>query len=131
MFALVDDVEAYPQFLRWCRSAIVHSRDESSVVASLEIQRGGVTKSFKTSNALRAGEAIELELLDGPFSHLSGVWTFKALGDRGCKIELILDFEFENNVTELLFGPFFELSCNALIDEFTARAAAVYGSSND
>lgn len=131
MYAIVDDVEAYPQFLRWCRSAKLHSRDESRAVASLELQRGGVSKTFKTSNALRPDEAIELKLLDGPFRHLSGVWTFKALGDQGCKVEFNLDFEFENNVTDLLLGPFFEDTCNSLVDEFTSRAVAVYGGGHE
>jgi len=128
MFALVDDIETYPEFLPWCESAVVHKRDAAMVEATLELRRGGISKSFTTRNSLRQNEAIGLSLIGGPFKHLAGGWTFQQLGDSGCKVSLELDFEFNNPVTDTLFGSFFEGSCNSLVDAFTQRAAIVYGS---
>lgn len=128
MFALVDDIETYPEFLPWCESAVVHKRDAAMVEATLELRRGGISKSFTTRNSLRQNEAIGLSLIGGPFKHLAGGWTFQQLGDSGCKVSLELDFEFNNPVTDTLFGAFFEGSCNSLVDAFTQRAAIVYGS---
>ena len=128
MFALVDGIETYPEFLPWCESAVVHKRDAAMVEATLELRRGGISKSFTTRNSLRQNEAIGLSLIGGPFKHLAGGWTFQQLGDSGCKVSLELDFEFNNPVTDTLFGSFFEGSCNSLVDAFTQRAAIVYGS---
>jgi len=127
MFVLVDDIETYPEFLPWCESAVVHKRDAAIAEATLELRRGGVCKSFTTRNSLQQNESIRLSLIGGPFRHLAGGWTFRQLGDTGCKVSLELDFEFKNLVTDTLFGSFFEASCNSLVDAFTQRAAKVYG----
>jgi len=128
MFVLVDEIETYPEFLPWCESAVVHKRDAAIVEATLELRRGRISKSFTTRNSLRQNEAIELSLVGGPFKHLAGGWTFQELAGTGCKVSLELDFEFNNPVTDTLFGAFFEASCNALVDAFTQRAEKIYGS---
>ena len=127
MFALVDDVAAYPEFLPWCNSAKVHNRTADIVEATLELQKGTLSKSFTTRNQRREFESIELELVDGPFKHLSGGWRFRDLGDEGSKVSLELEFEFRSRAVDLMFGSFFEDTCNALVDAFSKRAAVVYG----
>ncbi|HEX5787693.1 MAG TPA: type II toxin-antitoxin system RatA family toxin [Woeseiaceae bacterium] len=133
MYALVDDIEAYPEFLPWCSAAVVNRREAGEVEATLEFRRGGLGKSFRTRNALQPPESITLELVDGPFRSLSGEWAFKPLGSTddapaaGCRVSLDLRFEFSNRVTDLLLGPFFEEICNSLVDAFTRRAQALYG----
>lgn len=127
MFALVADIEAYPSFLPWCRSAHVDERSGEVVEATLEFGRGGIRKSFRTRNTLLQPESITLELVAGPFRHLAGAWHFRALGAGGTKVSLDLEFEFENRVTDLVLGPFFEEICNSLVDAFTRRALEVHG----
>jgi len=127
MFALVDDVEAYPEFLPWCSDAEVLERSDTHVVARIEMRRAGLTKSFTTRNTLVAGESIDIELLGGPFRELSGGWRFKSLGEEGCKVTLELQFEFESRIVDSVFGAFFEDTCNSLVDAFTRRAAEIYG----
>jgi len=127
MFVLVDDVDAYPAFLPWCRSAEVHDRTETTVNATLELQKGGVSNKFTTRNERHEFEAIDISLLGGPFRHLQGGWTFSDLGDDGSKVTLKLDFEFESMFVEMMFGAFFEDTCNSLVDAFTRRATEVFG----
>lgn len=127
MFALVEDVEAYPDFLPWCVGSTLHSKSEESIEASLELQRGGIRKSFRTRNGLKPGREMSIALVGGPFSHLAGDWKFEQLGDDGSKVSLVLEFEFENRVTDVLFGRYFEDTCNSLIDSFIARANKIYG----
>jgi len=127
MFQLVDDVESYAEFLPWCNRSEVLSRTDDTVEATLELHKGAVSKSFTTRNTLKADEAIDIELLGGPFRHLSGGWTFLSLGEEGSKVSLQLDFEFESRMVDMLFGAFFEDTCNSLVDAFTRRAADVYG----
>ena len=127
MFRLVDDVNSYSEFLPWCSRSEVLNRSTESVDATLELHKGAVSKSFTTRNTLRENEAIDLALLGGPFRHLAGGWKFQALGDAGSKVVLELEFEFESRVADLMFGAFFEETCNSLVDAFTSRATDVYG----
>ncbi len=127
MFDLVDDVDAYADFLPWCSGSEVRSRSDEVVEATLELQKGGVSKSFTTRNATVRGESIDLCLLGGPFRHLQGGWRFEPLGDGGCKVSLELDFEFDSRMVDMMFGAFFEDTCNSLVDAFVRRAAEVYG----
>ena len=126
MFLLVDDIEAYPDFLPWCSRAEVHSRTDNTVEATLELHRGIIRKSFTTLNEVVPGESIKLELADGPFRYLQGAWTFKGLGDAGSKVSFNLEFEFDNPMTNIVFAPLFEETCNSLVDMFTQRAIDVY-----
>ena len=128
MFGLVDDVAAYPEFLPWCHSAEVHSRSDEVVEATLELQKGAISKKFTTRNSRREFEAIDLALVGGPFKHLRGGWRFNDLGDAGSKVSLDLEFEFESRLTDLMFGTFFEEICNSLVDALSRRAAVVFGS---
>ena len=127
MYALVEDFLAYPDFLPWCTGATLHFRDSDTIEASLELQRSGIKKSFTTRNTLQPGVAMGIALVGGPFRHLAGGWQFEQLGDDGSKVSLQLDFEFENRVTDTLFGRYFETTCNSLIDSFTKRAHKIYG----
>jgi ribosome-associated toxin RatA of RatAB toxin-antitoxin module len=127
MFRLVDDIDSYAEFLPWCNHSEVLRRDGNVVEATLELHKGAISKTFTTRNVLREDEAIELELLDGPFRHLAGGWTFQALGDAGSKVSLELEFEFESRMVDMMFGAFFEETCSSLVDAFTRRAAEVYG----
>lgn len=127
MYALVEDVEAYPSFLPWCSGATVHSKDGNSVDASLEIRRGGLVKTFRTRNTLQPGAAIDIALVDGPFKYLRGNWLFQSVGDSGSKISIEMDFEFTSFLVDAVFGRFFESTCASMIDSFTRRAQEIYG----
>ncbi|HNP63201.1 MAG TPA: type II toxin-antitoxin system RatA family toxin [Woeseiaceae bacterium] len=127
MYALVEEVDAYPDFLPWCTGVIVHSRNAEEIDATLELERGSIRKSFRTRNSLQPGKAMKLELIGGPFKHLEGFWLFEQLGTDGSKVSLDLEFEFESRVTDAVFGSFFESTCNSLVNSFTDRARKVYG----
>ena len=131
MYGLVKDVEQYPAFLPWCNDAEVHLREPGFIEASLELHHRGISKRFRTRNALQENESLGIELVGGPFRCLSGGWIFQELGDAGCKVSLELEFEFENRTTDLVFGRFFEKTCNALVDSFTKRAAHIYATGPD
>ena len=127
MYRLVDDIDSYADFLPWCNRSEVLSRSHDTVEATLELHKGAVSKTFSTRNTLRENETIELQLLGGPFRHLAGGWTFHSLGNEGSKVTLELEFEFDSRMADMMFGAFFEETCNSLVDAFTSRAAAVYG----
>jgi len=129
MFVLIDDVEAYPEFLPWCNDTEVHNRTDDTVDATLELHKGSLSNHFTTRNTRREFESIELELIGGPFRQLQGGWQFTEIGEEGCKVTLELEFEFENKLIDMMFGAFFEVedTCNSLVDAFTKRAQVVFG----
>lgn len=129
MFNLVDDIDRYPEFLPWCRTATVHSRDEDEVRATLDLAKGGVQKTFTTVNRRQPGKMMEMRLLEGPFHHLEGFWRFDELSDSACKVSLDLEFEFNSKVVGMVFGPVFNQVANTLVDCFCKRADEVYGKS--
>ncbi len=127
MYALVNDVRAYPEFLPWCRSAVVHSETERFMEASLELTRGKMSRVFTTRNQLVAGERIEIGLVDGPFRHLEGHWHFDHLDEAASEVRLELRFEFDSFMGGMLFAPVFEDVARSLVDAFSKRARDVYG----
>lgn len=127
MFDLVDDVDAYSQFLPWCRTSRVLSRSEDEVKASIEIAHGALHKSFTTRNRIQHAKMIEMRLLEGPFRHLEGFWRFEPLGERACKVSLDLEFEFASRLIGLAMGPIFSQISSSLVDAFVKRAEQVYG----
>lgn len=127
MFALVDGVEHYPEFVPWCTDTVVHHRDAETVEATLELSRGGIRQRFRTRNRFAPGEFMTISLVDGPFRRMEGRWTFVPLGEGGCKVSLDIEFELSSRALDLVLGRFFEDTCNALVDAFTERAQSVYG----
>lgn len=127
MFALVNDIDAYHQFLPWCRSSQVLSRDEDELRATIEIAHGSLRKSFTTRNRIQKDKMMEMRLEEGPFRHLEGFWRFDTLGEQACKVSLDLDFEFSSKLVGLAMGPVFSQIANSLVDAFTKRAVQVYG----
>lgn len=130
MFALVTDVARYPEFLPWCdRSRVIEQRPDG-MVAEVGMAFSGLKKSFTTRNTHTGQERIAIELVDGPFSHLDGVWEFKTVGDgsqRACRIEFTLHYAFASSTLAALVGPVFDKIAGNLVDAFVKRADQVYG----
>lgn len=127
MFALVDNVAQYKEFLPWCGGSEELSRTDDVVKASVMIAHSGLNKKFTTLNRLQKNKIIEMNLIDGPFKHLHGFWRFEALSDEACKISLDLEYEFSNRLIGMALGPVFSQIANTLVDSFCQRAEAVYG----
>ena len=126
MYALVRDVESYPRFLNWVRSAEVHREDESHQLATLEVQLAGIVRRFTTRNTLIPGERLVMQLDRGPFEDLSGSWNFKAVGE-GCRVSLDLRFEVSGSILLRPFQRNFSRMADRMVDDFTRRADQVHG----
>ncbi len=129
MFRLVTDVDAYPQFLPWCDHARVLETTDQGMTAEVGIKMAGLKQSFTTRNTHVPGREVQMELIDGPFSNLSGGWTFSPVGDgtqRACKVELNLHYGFSNAALSAVVGPVFDKIASSLVDAFIKRAEQVY-----
>jgi ribosome-associated toxin RatA of RatAB toxin-antitoxin module len=154
MFDLVNDVDAYPRRFNWCSSSAVLARDEHAITARLEVRLGAFTQSFTTRNTLQTPERIEMQLVEGPFKALHGVWTFLALVPKmlaagspdqvtppveasatglsaaaepaiGCKVALAMDFDYSGLMGSVLRVGFQKLA-DRMVDEFCREADRTY-----
>lgn len=126
MYALVNDIESYADFLPWCSQSDILERTEQDIKASLNIAYGSLNKSFTTLNKLTPDTKMEMQLVEGPFKKLHGEWVFTQLGEDGCKVSLELEFEFKSKMLSMTMGPVFSQIANTLVDSFSERANKVY-----
>lgn len=127
MFALVEDIERYPEFVPWISAAQKLQVTPGEVTGRLEMHRAGVRETFTTRNFLERPTEMLMTLVDGPFKTFEGRWSFTSLGDKGVKVGLTIRFEFANAMLGMLLSRSFEKNCGEMIDAFVARARAVYG----
>ena len=126
MFDLVNDVDRYPEFLPWCVGARVEVLSESEILAAVKVARGLVRMEFTTRNSLQKDEQILMQLIEGPFRHMSGQWRFAAIGDRGSRVQFRVEFEFKNRLVASAFNSVFEALCSTIVDAFVVRAQQIY-----
>jgi ribosome-associated toxin RatA of RatAB toxin-antitoxin module len=127
MFDLVAAVDLYPEFMPWCGGSQIHWQNEQGMQASVTISIAGVKQTFTTHNHHEYPSLIVLELVDGPFSALTGRWEFQSLAPSACKVVFTLNYEFSSRTLEKLIGPVFNRIANSFIDSFSQRADARYG----
>jgi ribosome-associated toxin RatA of RatAB toxin-antitoxin module len=131
MFALVDDIEQYPLFVPSCKQARVLSRESTAVTGELTIAKGPIVQKFTTRNQLTFPTAISLDLVEGPFTQLQGLWSFEAMpasagGAESCKVTLQLEFSFSNFLVKKALSPVFTSLANQMVQAFSQRAKVVY-----
>lgn len=126
MFLLVDDVLKYPEFLPWCGGVDLIHQDDKSTTATLHIAYHGLHQNFTTKNSKTFPSHMTIQLKDGPFKHMDGVWQFIALNEEACKIEFSLNYEFANQLLEKIIAPVFNHIANTFVDGFVVRADKIY-----
>ena len=127
MFALVNDIEAYPEFLPWCTGASVTNRSATCLTASVSLATGRIKQTFTTENTMRPGRQIDVRLISGPFSYLNGSWRFEPAGAGLCRIELDMNFAFRSKLLKLTLSPVFNQFMNSLVSSFVGRAGKIHG----
>ncbi|HEY5849950.1 MAG TPA: type II toxin-antitoxin system RatA family toxin [Lysobacter sp.] len=118
MFALVNDVAAYPRRFDWCEAAQVLEADEGRMLARLDIGFGALRTWFTTENTMSPPHHIELKLVDGPFRTLVGRWEFHALDESACKVTLTLSFEPKVKLLGPAMAIGFQSLADRMVDDF-------------
>ncbi|WP_275790917.1 type II toxin-antitoxin system RatA family toxin [Pararhizobium gei] len=131
MFALIADVEKYPEFLPLCDALTVRSRKERDgkelLVADMTIGYKAIRETFTTQVLLnKTDRAIDVKYIDGPFKYLDNRWRFEPLADGGCTIHFFIDYEFKSRILGALMGSMFDRAFRMFTEAFEKRADAVY-----
>jgi ribosome-associated toxin RatA of RatAB toxin-antitoxin module len=124
MFALVNDIEAYPRRFDWCEAAQVLEADDAHVIARLDLGLGALRTWFTTENTLSPPHHIDMQLRDGPFRRLSGRWQFHALDESACKVTLTLEFEPLSRLLAPAMALGFQGLADRMVDDFVRVADA-------
>ena len=134
MYELVTQVDRYAEFLPWCNEVEVLQRDGDTVTARLHLAYAGVRHAFTTRNRNQPCQSVRMELVDGPFSRLDGLWQFLPLNKPGtdgeptaCKIAFELNYAFSSGALEAVVSPVFDRIANTFVDSFVQRAESLYG----
>ena len=127
MYALVNDIQSYPEFLPWCTATHIAEDYGDKLVASLSIAVGKIKHTLTTANSMRQDQEIVMLLVEGPFKQLSGHWTFHENPDGGCDVALDMQFEFKNKLVKHALGAVFHKIVDSLVNAFVERARQVYG----
>ncbi len=133
LFALVADIERYPEFLPWCRAARVIEGSGNEFIGELVIAFSHMSERYTSRVALtppateNAECSIDVSLVRGPFSHLSNRWEFTPRAGGGSDIHFALDFQFKSRLMETLIGGVFSKATSKMVSAFRERAEALYG----
>ncbi|WP_313526862.1 type II toxin-antitoxin system RatA family toxin [Shinella sp.] len=131
MYALVADVERYPEFLPLCEALSVRSRKERDgkelLVADMTVGYKAIRETFTTQVLLNGAErAIDVKYIDGPFRYLDNRWRFEPVPDGGCSVHFFIDYEFKSRILGALMGSMFDRAFRMFTDAFEKRADAIY-----
>lgn len=132
MFALVADIERYPEFVPLCQSLRVLTRCKEDarevVTASMTVAYKLIRESFTSRIVLAPGaRQIQVSYVDGPFRYLENVWSFQPLGEEACEVVFNISYEFRSRMLQTLMGAVFDRAFRKFADAFEARADAIYG----
>jgi coenzyme Q-binding protein COQ10 len=125
MYAVVSDVEKYPEFLPWVVALRVLSRREGGLTAEMAVGYGGLRERYTSDVALDPVQhRIDVVQTKGPFKTLENHWRFTPKGE-GCEVEFSIQFEFKSRLLHGVAGHAFEKVMLKMADAFEARAAAL------
>jgi coenzyme Q-binding protein COQ10 len=132
MYALVADVDRYPEFIPWTAASRVRSRRRSGEAVIMDADLVISFKVFRERFGSRVTlwpteRKIDTEYLDGPFRHMISKWHFEDLPQGGCEVHFYVDFEFKNRLLQGAAGMFFNEAMQRIVRAFEARARDLYG----
>jgi coenzyme Q-binding protein COQ10 len=127
LFALVADVERYPEFLPWCVASRIRRREGEVFFADLVIGFKMVRERFTSKVTLSRPDRIDVTYTEGPFHHLNNHWVFRPMPDGMTEIDFYVDFEFRSKLLQTLIGALFNEAVKLMVSAFEKRARQLYG----
>jgi len=132
MFALVADIEKYPEFLPMCEALVVRTRREQEgktlLVADMTVGYKLIRETYTSQVYLQPQKnRIDVKYIDGPFRHLENRWLFSGAEDgEGCDVHFYIDYEFKNRMFGIMMGTMFDIAFRKFTDAFEKRADKIY-----
>lgn len=126
MYAVVADVERYPEFLPWVMALRVKSRQQVKqrdvMLAEMSVGYGALRERYTSRVVLDpANRAIDVVQTDGPFRVLENRWRFEPMAER-CRVDFAIKFEFRSKFLNVVASRAFERVMLRMTDAFEERA---------
>lgn len=134
MFALVADIEKYPEFLPMCEALSVRSRKEKDgmtfLIADMTVGYKAIRETFTSQVTLKPEDrAIDVRYVNGPFRYLDNRWRFEPAGGGNCDVRFFIEYEFRNRMFGMVMGAMFDRAFRMFAEAFERRADVIYGPS--
>lgn len=131
LYEVVAGVEDYPLFLPWVTSVSLSdwqkTDKDSSFVADVVMGYKMMTYPYRCRVHLAQDQGrIDIDYLEGPFSHLTNYWTFRPLNDHLTELAFHIDFELKSSSLRLILQPLLSQVVGQMTQAFEKRAHAVY-----
>lgn len=131
MFAVVADIERYPEFVPLCEALSITAREvgstHSTLTAIMTVGYHAISERFTSRITLRPERhEIDVFKIDGPFAHLTNRWRFREVAG-GCEVHFYIDYAFSSRMLSMLMGAVFDKAVRKYTDAFEARARMLYG----
>ncbi|MCG6867254.1 MAG: type II toxin-antitoxin system RatA family toxin [Gammaproteobacteria bacterium] len=122
LFAVVADVERYPEFVPGWESARILKRDETGLTVEQQIGIGPVCKRFRSRATIEPQSRIRIASIDGPFRRLEIDWSIVREVDDRCTVDLAIDIEARGGIVGRIIETNFDSVARQLIPLFVDRA---------
>ena len=132
MLTLVNSVDDYPEFLKWCQKGYIKETFDQGYIAGMQIKIKGIEVEFVTRNEIQHDNDfinLYMSLVSGPFKQLSGQWQFHQFPEFGSKVELQLQYEVKSQLLGKIFSKGFDQLAAGMVNDFVNRAGVVYAGS--
>jgi coenzyme Q-binding protein COQ10 len=126
MYALVVDIERYPEFLPWCVAARIRERQADFINADLVIGFRLFRERFTSHVRLDPPGRIDVTYAEGPFRYLNNHWTFERV-PGGCRVDFFVDFELRSRMLQKVIEVLFGETVRRMVAAFESRARQLYG----
>ena len=126
LYALVADIERYPEFLPWCVGARIRERQPNLIVADLIIGFRMFRERFTSRVKLDPPGHIDVAYTEGPFRYLDNHWNFERV-PGGCRLDFFVDFEFKSRLLQRVIELLFSEAVRRMVAAFEHRAEQLYG----
>ncbi|MDE2182135.1 MAG: type II toxin-antitoxin system RatA family toxin [Alphaproteobacteria bacterium] len=123
MYAVVADMEKYPQFLPWCTGLKILSRESQNVLrVDMQVGFGGLHESYTSRVTLNPqARTIDITQVHGPFRVLDTHWRFTPT-EGGSRVDFSISFDFKSRLLNAVAGAAFERVLFKMTEAFEGRA---------
>lgn len=127
VFAMVNDVEKYPEFLPRISNVSRHDyksgMESESYIAAVQMDLGFVQLHYKTRNHVHFSQKkISLTYISGPFRHLTGTWHFTPQPKAATRVELQMSWAFSSGLLAAVANRSLQIILTEAVSSFKSRA---------
>jgi len=127
LYAIVADVERYPEFLPWVLEADIINKTDKGFMADLTVGYKFFQDTYRSEVILTPNERVDIRYLKGPFKHLENHWIFSPSSSNSVAVDFFIDFEFQSSLFQSMIRTVFTDAVKKMITAFEERAKVLSG----